>query len=341
MQNARSEPGRVTRVASDATSMRACDAKPSDPLSSVRIHVHSNFEVLRGRASKALPRLASSAKPLSFFHQQSATMAELTPDEIFFTNVFNAHRAMLTGFAHCQSREELHIIRDGWLLALASDLCPAEYEPVRNRIVLDPKVAAGGAAGGAGGASSDDGEDDNDDKTDEPKESTADAAAIQTNADGGALARTVTSARKSPAWDNLTRAVKAKAYEVGSDLDAIWMSLENGRMQWLEAASAAHPLKTMLQTGLENQCGGAPTEGDVSDAKMIWMYALSLNVPTLKAEREAWQKVVQMEDGTRPLVGYKAELWDARLPEWAPLDLGVQAAAEAGGSNIEEAWKAR
>ena len=268
-------------------------------------------------------------------------MAELTPDEIFFTNVFNAHRATLTGFAHCQSREELHIIRDGWLLALASDLCPAEYEPVRNRIVLDPKVAASGATAGAG-ANGDNFEDGNDDKADSSKESTSDAAAAQANnSDGGALTRTVISARKSPAWDNLTRAVKAKAYEVGSDLDAMWMSLENGRMQWLEAASAAHSVKVMLQTGLENQCGGAPTEGDVSDAKMIWMYALSLNVPSLQAEREAWQKVVQMEDGTRPLVGYKAELWDARLPEWAPLDLGVQAAAEAGGSNIEEAWRAR
>lgn len=264
-------------------------------------------------------------------------MAELTPDEIFFTNVFNAHRATLAGFAHCQSREELHIIRDGWLLALASDLCPAEYEPVRNRIVLDPKVAAGAASNGGSSKEDDDG-----DKADNSKESTSDTTAAETNNNGGgALTRTVTSARKSPAWDNLTRAVKAKAYEVGSDLDAMWMTLENGRMQWLEAANAAHRIKVMLQTGLENQCGGTPTEGDVSDAKMIWMYALSLNLPSLQAEREAWQKAVKMEDGTRPLVGYKAELWDARLPEWAPLDLGVQAAAEAGGSNIEEAWKAR
>ena len=215
-------------------------------------------------------------------------MAELTPDEIFFTNVFNAHRATLTGFAHCQSREELHIIRDGWLLALSSDLCPAEYEPVRNRIVLDPKVAAGGAPAGAAAAGGADKEDGGDNKADNSKESTTDATAAQANnSDGGALTRTVISARKSPAWDNLTRAVKAKAYEVGSDLDAIWMTLENGRTQWLEAASAAHSLKTMLQTGLENQCGGAPTEGDVSDAKMIWMYALSLNVPSLQAEREA------------------------------------------------------
>lgn len=267
-----------------------------------------------------------------------ADQQQLTPDEIFFTNAFNAHRATLTGFAHCQSREELHIVRDGWLLALASDLCKTEYEPVRNRIVLDPQVAAGAAAGDGGNSKEDGG----DDKTDDSKESNAGAAAVsQPNSDGGALTRTVQSARKSPAWDNLIRAVKAKAYEVGSDLDAIWMTLENGRLQWLEAASAAHPLKVMLQTGLDNQCGGTPSEGDVSDAKMIWMYALSLNLPSLQAEREAWQKVVKMEDGTRPLVGYQAELWDARLPQWAPLDRGVQAAAEAGGSNIEEAWKAR
>ena len=258
-------------------------------------------------------------------HHHHQQQQHLTPDEVFFTNVFNAHRAALAGFAHCRSRGELRTVRDGWLLALASDLCPDEYAPVRNRIVLDPAVAAGGAAGGAGGKA-------------DGAEETADPTAEQD--DGGALARTVTSARKSPAWDNLTRAVRAKAYEVGSDLDEIWQTLEDGRMQWLTAASAAHSLKATLQAGLGNQCGGAPTEGDVSDAMMLWMYALSLNLPGLQAEREAWQEVVKMEDATRPLVGYKAELWDARRAEWAPLDLGVQAAAEAGGSNIKEAWKA-
>ena len=258
-------------------------------------------------------------------HHHHQQQQHLTPDEVFFTNAFNAHRATLAGFAHCRSREELRTVRDGWLLALASDLCPEEYAPVRNRIVLDPAVAAGSAANSASGNADD-------------AEETADPTAEKD--DGGALARTVTSARKSPAWDNLTRAVRAKAYEVGSDLDEIWQTLEDGRMQWLTAASAAHSLKATLQAGLGHQCGGAPTEGDVSDAMMLWMYALSLNLPGLQAEKEAWQEVVKMEDATRPLVGYKADLWDARRAEWAPLDLGVQAAAEAGGSNIKEAWKA-
>jgi len=207
---------------------------------------------------------------------------------------------------------------------------------VRNRIVLDPRVAAGASGAGSSDGGKGDGTDDASDKS---KEDAADAAAEKKD-DGGALARTVASARKSPAWDNLTRAVKAKAFEVGSDLDAMWRTLEDGRVQWLTAASAAHPLKVTLRTGLDHQCGGAPTEGDLSDARMLWMYALSLNLPRLEAAREAWQKVTKMEDGTRPLVGYRAELWDPRKPEWAPLDLGVQAAAEAGGSNIEEAWKA-
>ena len=258
-----------------------------------------------------------------------------TPDEIFFTNVFNAHRAILAGFAHCKNRDELHLIRDGFLLGLASDLCPNEYEPVRNRIVLDPKVAAAAAAqvDGSGGTSSDG----NDTTTKSSGTDDTDTASLSSN---DALTRTVESARKSPAWDHLITTVKAKAYEVGSDLGEIWMTLENGRMEWLSAASSAHGIKVTLRSALDNQCGGTPTEGDNSDAMMIWIYALSLNIPSLEKERVAWQRVVKMDDPTRPLVGYNAELWDARKKEWRPLDLGVQAAAERGGSSLQAAWKA-
>lgn len=226
----------------------------------------------------------------------------LTQDEIAFTNAFNAQRMTLAGFARCASKEELHIVRDGFYLSLASDLQLEEYEPVREAIVTNTSVA----------------------------ETARSEKSFQT---------TVEAARKSEKWNDLIHAVKAMATSVGSDLENIWMTLENGRLEWLAAASAAHNIKVMLKSALENQCGGAPSEGDVSDAKMIWMYALSLSIPCLEKEREAWVKLVKMSDKTRPLVGYKADLWDARKQEWAPLDLGVQAAAERGGSSIDEAWK--
>uniref|UniRef100_A0A7S1ZIX2 Uncharacterized protein n=1 Tax=Trieres chinensis TaxID=1514140 RepID=A0A7S1ZIX2_TRICV len=234
--------------------------------------------------------------------QPATTDGKLSSDEIYFTNVFNVHRAVLAGFARCSDLEELRVVRDGFFLAMASDLCPSEYGPVHRRIVQDPAVA--------------------------------DAAGTSDS-----FATTVISARKSPVWTNLLDALQAKAREVGSDLDGIWLTLETGRIEWLAAVSGAHKIKSMLKSGLENQCGGGiPAEGDVSDAKMIWMYALSLSLPGLKEEREAWQKVVQMSDPNRPLVGYRAELWDCREDQWRPLDLGVQAAAERGGSSVAEAW---
>mmetsp|Transcript_25362 Transcript_25362/g.37931 ORF Transcript_25362/g.37931 Transcript_25362/m.37931 type:complete len:237 (-) Transcript_25362:277-987(-) len=226
----------------------------------------------------------------------------LTPDEIAFTNAFNAQRMVLAGFAKCSSKEELHIVRDGFYLGIASHLHLAEYEPVRESIITDNSVAE----------------------------------AVRTE---NAFRKTVEAARKSSKhWDDLVSAVKYKATLVGSDLDDIWMTLENGRLEWLAAASAAHKIKVTLQGALNNQCGGGAMEGDVSDAKMIWMYALSLSIPSLKKECKAWKEIVQMSDESRPLVGYKSELWDCRKPEWQILDRAVQAAAERGGSSIDQAW---
>jgi hypothetical protein len=231
----------------------------------------------------------------------------MTPEQISFTNAFNAQRITLAGFASCASKEELHLVRDGFYIGLASesDLNMNEYyDPIREAIVTDPKVA----------------------------EATGTELSFQ---------RTVEAARKNEKqWDDMVQALKMKAMSVGSNLDDIWMKLENGRLEWLAAASSAHQIKVLLQDGLKNQCGGGvPMEGDVSDAKMIWMYSLSLSIPILEKEREEWRKSVKMPDEVRPLVGYKAELWDCRKDEWAPLDRGVQAAAERGGSSIDEAWK--
>jgi hypothetical protein len=52
------------------------------------------------------------------------------------------------------------------------------------------------------------------------------------------------------------------------------------------------------------------------------------------------EKIVNMEDKTNPLKNYDVDLWDCRHDEWRPLDLGVQEAAERGGSLFRDAWEA-
>ena len=227
----------------------------------------------------------------------------LTPEQIAFTNAFNNQRPLLAGFACCATAEELSVVRDGLYLGLGHDLCAgAEYEPVKRDIVMTTRVA-------------------------------------ETTRQVDGFATTITAARASDGWEALVAAVLAKAQAVGSDLEGIWKTLETGRLEWLQAASGAHKLKLLLREGLQKQCQD-PSEGDVSDAKMIWMYALCLNIPSSKADALEWAKHVNMTDPEKPLVGYQPALWDARLDLWARLDLGAQAAAERGGSTIDDAWKA-
>ena len=190
-------------------------------------------------------------------------------------------------------------------MGLAHDLCPRQYDPVQRDIVTNARVAESCR------------------KTD-------------------GFVTTITAARASEGWEALVEAVLQKAQAVGSDVPGIWKTLELGRLEWLQAAAGAHKLKMTLREGLAKQCADddTPTEGDISDAKMIWMYALCLNIPSLKPDAMAWAHHVQMPDPERPLVGYQAELWDPRHELWVSLDLGSQAAAERGGSSIDEAWKA-
>lgn len=223
----------------------------------------------------------------------------MTPDEISFTNAFHRNRPTLAGFAKCSSKDELHVVRDAFVMGMASDLCPEEYEAVRVAVVTDPAVAS--SVGKATG-----------------------------------LASMVTAARTAEEWETLVESVHGAAAAVGSNLDEIWSTLETGRLEWLGAVSSAHKIKCLLKEGLQKDRQHA--NGDVSDAKMIWIYALSLSIPQLKETSEAWRNAVKMEDGNNPMKGYDAKLWDSRRDEWKPLDLGLQAAADKGGSSIQEAW---
>jgi hypothetical protein len=254
-----------------------------------------------------------------------ASSLALSPDQIEFTNAFNNQRELLAGFASCANLSELHNVRDGWYLGLAHDLLPVQYEPVQRDIIVNPKMH------------------------------------LQ---DGNGFARTIDAARQSAGWETLVAAVKNKADTVGSNIEGIWMTLETGRLEWLQAASGAHGIKMLLKQGLslaaakdDNHNGhndetgsvaAAPknyspnSPGDVSDAKMLWIYSLCVNLPSLTNDVHTWAKMVQLSDEqyTQPLVGYRPELWDPRKEEWRPLDLGAQAAAERGGSTLEDAWNA-
>jgi hypothetical protein len=226
-------------------------------------------------------------------------MASLSPEEIEFTNAFNANRLVIGGFATCANKEELDVVRDGWYFGLAADLCPDEYEPVRLHVLADESLWA----------------------ADQIENS------FQLN---------VESSRKSKHWEQMVQALKEKAMTVGTDLESMWMGFETGRLEWLVAASGAHGIKVTLKDALEKDKDH--TVGDTSDAKMVWIYSLAINIPELADAAADWQKLVEMPEKITPLVGYNAELWDPRKEEWAPLDLGVQAAAERGGSSIDHAW---
>ena len=58
----------------------------------------------------------------------TTTTTSCTPNE--FIDAFNKQRTVLAGFAHCTTIEELHIVRDGFILGLAKDLCPDQYKSV-------------------------------------------------------------------------------------------------------------------------------------------------------------------------------------------------------------------
>jgi len=229
-------------------------------------------------------------------------MSSSSADEIHFTNAFNNQRGTLAAFATCSNEEELHIVRDGFLLGLACDLCPIESDAVKMAIVMDNKVA----------------------------ESTRTTQGFE---------NMVKSARTSLGWSTMIEALKGKAKKVNSDLDEIWMTLEKGRLEWLGACTGAHNLKVTLKGALEKD-GTNATDGDIGDAKMIWIYAICVSISSLQSVAQTWQNVVQMKDKTQPLLDYDATLWDCRKAEWKPLDLGAQAAAERGGSTLNEAWDA-
>ena len=229
----------------------------------------------------------------------------MSPEEIHFTNAFNANRPTLALFAKCSSRDELHIVRDAFFLGMSSLLCPLEYESLRESMITDPMSFT---------------------------------SIVNSLNTPKSLEVMITVARASDDWETLLAALLDVATEVNSDLDEIWSTLENGRMEWLGAISSAHPLKMILKDALN--ADDNRTEKDEIDAKMIYMYALSLSIPAIQDASEAWRKVVNMTDKLNPLENYNLALWDCTRNEWRELDVGIQDAAERGGSSFSDAWDA-
>ena len=56
-------------------------------------------------------------------------------------------------------------------------------------------------------------------------------------------------------------------------------------------------------------------------------------LPRTTAAATAWGAHAGISDPTQPLAGFDSTKWDPRLPAWAPIDSGVQAAADRGGSS--------
>mmetsp|Transcript_25334 Transcript_25334/g.54504 ORF Transcript_25334/g.54504 Transcript_25334/m.54504 type:complete len:230 (-) Transcript_25334:18-707(-) len=229
----------------------------------------------------------------------------MTPQEISFTNAFNDNRPTLALFSKCASKDELHIVRDSFFLGMASQLCPQEYESLRESMITDPTSF------------------------------TSIVSSLNTPKGVEAM---VTAARASDGWESLLTALHTIATEINSDLDAIWSGLEVGRLEWLGALNSAHPIKVILSDALKKD--ESRTEKDEMDAKMVYMYALSLSIPSLFLASEAWREVVKMKDRMNPLKNHNGALWDCRKEEWRPLDLGIQEAAERGGASFKDAWEA-
>lgn len=229
----------------------------------------------------------------------------MTQQEISFTNAFNANRPTLALFSKCNSKDELHTIRDSFFLGMASLLCSQEYELLRQSMIIDP-ISYNAIA----------------DTINTPK----------------GLQSMITAARSADGWESLLASLCNVATTVNSDLDSIWMTLENGRLEWLSAINSAHPLKITLKVALKKDSDS--TEKDEVDAKMVFLYAISLSIPRLKDASDNWARLVKLEDKMNPLRNYNVDLWDCRKEEWRPLDLGVQEAAERGGSSFIDAWEA-
>jgi hypothetical protein len=92
-------------------------------------------------------------------------------------------------------------------------------------------------------------------------------------------------ARTCPEWQALVDRLLELADRVDCDLPGIWKTLEDGRMEWLTAINGAQTLKSLLLEMLKRD-SATNSVGDVSDAKMIWMYSLSCKIPALEAERQ-------------------------------------------------------
>ena len=346
----------------------------------------------------------------------TTTTTSCTPNE--FIDAFNKQRTVLAGFAHCTTIEELHIVRDGFILGLAKDLCPDQYKSVlililrkqfasqqkqeqeqeQNVIHIPPETSSSETKTTEKGIENDHGmlsmsfeemvlaaricdennnsngnDADVDDNNGNNSNSNSNKDGMSSeicNEDDTSSATIATTKSTTYYWNDLIKSVKCIATSVGSDLDSIWNTLEDGRLVWIRAVNAAHPIKLILKHALkENNTENNP--GDVSDAMMVWIYCLCINLIVSKSETKLepstvvddknenddnnnsrsillqlqndvnqWCIAVNMKDKYNPLQGYQSELWDPRRDEWRSLDIGAQEAAERGGTTLFDAWNA-
>ena len=287
-----------------------------------------------------------------------------------FVSAFNKQRTTLAGFSKCSNQDELDIVRDGFYLGLAKDLCPDAYKAVLILILRkkfdkgesrSPESTKGIVEEGDQGMLSFSFEEMvlAARECDKPRytEPTTDDDSNESNNATKDLAPTT----PTTYWKDLVDTVLVIGDSVGSDLESIWKTLEEGRLSWLRAVSVAHPIKVILKKALEDD-NALDSAGDVSDAMMVWIYSICLSLADgttqstatdeettsaasatkhqIKAAVDQWVDAVNMTERNNPLKGYQAELWDPRREEWRALESFAQQAAESGGAELLEAWKA-
>ena len=143
------------------------------------------------------------------------------------------------------------------------------------------------------------------------------------------------------AWDKMVASLMSKARFVESDLVSIWDRLEKGRLEWIAAYTATCNIKSNLRAAIEAVDRHRSTRDDLKFALMVWMYATASVIPgDCRDAAVAWAKAVGMQDPRAPLKGFNPEKWSIEAPEWEPLDLALQAAAERAGVELQKAWEA-
>ena len=117
----------------------------------------------------------------------------------------------------------------------------------------------------------------------------------------------VESARKSPRWNIMVRAIIYREESVGYNPGGSLATLKHRRLKCLSEVSKSYPIKVVTKEALDGNLGS--TDGKISNSKMVWIYTLYLSVPSLVGVVKGCRRVLEMEGGGNTLKGCGVALW--------------------------------